>query len=137
MNCYWYIGVITLNQSGPKSNGYEGILHISQNSKSGNSPPNFLTSYLGQLLAGGSYPSTAPVDWDKITGTSPSDSLMSFPGYLFGRLIAQRPQLTGLYIIGVSQTDGLIPYPRLLHYTQLIAQSAGAVEYTDCFSAEG
>ena len=58
-------------QSGPGSNGNEGVLHISQSpSITGTSPSDFLVSYPGLSLEG-SYPSaevqsvysTAPADW--------------------------------------------------------------------------
>ena len=44
-----------MSQSGPGNNGYEGILHIPQNSRSGASPSNGLVSYPGHLLRRGSY----------------------------------------------------------------------------------
>ena len=49
------------DQSGPESNGNEGILHIPQSSKAEASPSNGLVSYLGHLLKG-YYPS-AEIQW--------------------------------------------------------------------------
>ena len=58
-------------QSGPGSNGNEGVLRIPQSSNiTGTSPPNCLVSYLGHSLVGSysstevqSVYSTAPGDW--------------------------------------------------------------------------
>ena len=48
-------GTTMVGQSGPVSNGNEGVLHIPQSSRTGN----FLSDSLGQLLSGwSSYPST-------------------------------------------------------------------------------
>ena len=63
-------GVTTPGQSGPGSNGNEGVLHIPQIFKAEASPSDCFMSYPRQLL-GGFYPSTemqsvystAPVDW--------------------------------------------------------------------------
>ena len=64
-------GATTPGQSGPGSNGNEGVLRISQSSSiAGTSPSDCLVSYPGHSL-GGSYPSaevqsvysTAPADW--------------------------------------------------------------------------
>ena len=66
---------MTLGQSGPGSNGNEGVLLIPQGSRTGASPSDGLVSYLGHLLGGVSYPadaemqlvySTASADWAKI-----------------------------------------------------------------------
>ena len=66
-------GATTPGQSGPGSNGNEGVLRIPQSSSiAGTSPSDCLVSYPGHLLrGGGSYPSaevpsvysTAPADW--------------------------------------------------------------------------
>ena len=65
-------GATILGQSGPESNGNEGVLHISQSSSiTGTSPSNCLVSYPGLSLGWGSYPSadvqsvysTAAADW--------------------------------------------------------------------------
>ena len=59
-------------QSGPWSNGNEGVLRIPQSSiTAGTSPSDCLVSYPGHSFGGGSYPSaevqsvysTAPDDW--------------------------------------------------------------------------
>ena len=42
-------GTTTLGQSGPGSNGNEGVLLIPQSSKAGASPSDCLMSYLGHL----------------------------------------------------------------------------------------
>ena len=64
-------GATTLGQSGPGSDGNEGVLHIPQSSSTaGTSPSDCLVSYPGHSL-GGSYPSaevksvhsTAPANW--------------------------------------------------------------------------
>ena len=64
-------GATILGQSGPGSNGNEGVLRIPQSpSITGTSPSDCLVSYPGHSL-GGSYPfaevqsaySTGPVDW--------------------------------------------------------------------------
>ena len=63
-------GTTTPSQSGPGSNGNEGVLHVLQISKAGASPSDGLMSYLGHSLEE-SYPSsemksvysTAPADW--------------------------------------------------------------------------
>ena len=65
-----FLGATTLGQSGPTSNGNEGVLHILQSTKVGALPSDCLMSYPGLLLLG-SYLSaemqsiyfTAPVDW--------------------------------------------------------------------------
>ena len=63
-------GATTLGQSGPGSNGNEGVLRFPQSSSiAGTSPSDCLVSYPGHSL--GSYPSaevqsvysTAPADW--------------------------------------------------------------------------
>ena len=65
-------GATTSGQSGPGSNGNEGVLCIPQSSSiTGTSPSDCLVSYPGHSLGGESYPSaekqsvysTAPVDW--------------------------------------------------------------------------
>ena len=65
-------GATIPGQSGPGSNGNEGVLRIPESSSiSGTSPSDCLVSYLGHSLRGGSYPSaekqsvysTAPDDW--------------------------------------------------------------------------
>ena len=67
-------GAIILGQSGPGSDGNEGVLHLPQSySITETSPLDCLVSYLGHLLGGGvgSYPSaqmqlvysTAPAEW--------------------------------------------------------------------------
>ena len=65
-------GATTPGQSGPGSNGNEGVLRIPQSSSTaGTSPSDCLVSYLGHSLGEGSYPSvekqlvysTAPADW--------------------------------------------------------------------------
>ena len=66
-------GATILGQSGPRSSGNEGVLHIPQSpSITGNSPSDCLVSYPGHLFGGGrSYPSaevqlvcsTATADW--------------------------------------------------------------------------
>ena len=70
-------GAITPGQSGPGSNGNEGVLRIPQSSSTaGNSPSDCLVSYRGHSLGGGSYPSaevqsvysTAPADWAFFVG---------------------------------------------------------------------
>ena len=67
------MGPIRCYQSGPGSNGNEGVLYIPQSSSiTGNSPSDCLVSYPGHLL-GVSSPyaeeqsvySTAPADWAK------------------------------------------------------------------------
>ena len=67
-------GSTTLGQSGPGSDGNEGVLHILQNSSITGAPlSDCLVSYPGHLL-GESYPSAemqlvysiVPVDWAKI-----------------------------------------------------------------------
>ena len=64
-------GATTPSQSGPGSDGNEGVLRIPQSSSTaGTSPSDCLVSYPGHSL-GGSYPSaevqsvysTAPADW--------------------------------------------------------------------------
>ncbi len=63
---------VTLGQSGPGSDGDEGLLRILQSfSISGTSQSDWIVPYLGHTLSGGSYPfvgvqsvySTAPTDW--------------------------------------------------------------------------
>ena len=65
-------GATTPGQSGPGSDGNEGVLRIPQSSSTaGTSPSNCLVSYPGHSLGGRSYPSaevqsvysTAPADW--------------------------------------------------------------------------
>ena len=66
-------GATTPGQSGPGSDGNEGVLHIPQSSSTaGTSPSDCLVSYPGHSFGGGgSYPSaevqsvysTAPADW--------------------------------------------------------------------------
>ena len=65
-------GATTPGQSGPGSDGNEGVLRIPQSSSiAGTSPSDCLVSYPGHSLGGGSYPSaekqsvysTAPADW--------------------------------------------------------------------------
>ena len=46
----------TQGQSGPRSNGNEGVLHISQGSRTGASPSGSLMSYPGHSLGGGLTP---------------------------------------------------------------------------------
>ena len=67
-------GATMRGQSGPGSNGNEGVLHIPQGpSITGTSPSDCLVSYPGHLSGEGSYPSaevqsvysTAPDDWAK------------------------------------------------------------------------
>ena len=67
-------GATTPGQSGPRSDGNEGVLRIPQNSSiAGTSPSDCLVSYPGYSLVG-SYPSaekqsvysTAPADWAKV-----------------------------------------------------------------------
>ena len=51
-------GATTLGQSGPGSDGNEGVLCTSQSSCiTGTSPSDCLVSYTGHSLGGGSYPS--------------------------------------------------------------------------------
>ena len=66
----------TPGQSGPGSDGNEGVLRIPQSScTAGTSPSDCLVSYSGHSLGGGSYPfaekqsvySTDPADWAMIT----------------------------------------------------------------------
>ena len=65
-------GATTVGQSGPGTDGNEGVLHIPQSSSiTGNSPSDCLVSYAGHLLEERSYPTaavqsvyfTAPADW--------------------------------------------------------------------------
>ena len=65
-------GATTPGQSGPGSDGNEGLLRIPQSSSTaGTSSSDCLVSYLGHSFGGGSYPSaevqpvysTAPADW--------------------------------------------------------------------------
>ena len=67
-------GATMLGQSGPGSNGNEGVLRIPQSSSiTGTLPSEFLVLYPGHSLRGGSYLSaevqsvysTAPTDWAK------------------------------------------------------------------------
>ena len=69
-------GATTPGQSGPGSNGNEGVLRIPHSSSTaGTSPSDCLVSYLGHSLGKGSYPSaevqsvysTAPADWAMTT----------------------------------------------------------------------
>ena len=69
-------GATTPGQSGPGSDGNEGVLRIPQSSSTaGTSPSDCLVSYPGHSL-GGSYPSsevqsvyfTAPADWAELQG---------------------------------------------------------------------
>ena len=63
-----------MGQSGPGSNGNEGVLYIPQSSRTGASPSDCLLSYLGHFW-GESYPfaemqtvySSAPADWAIVT----------------------------------------------------------------------
>ena len=48
-------GTTTSGQSGPGSNGNEGVLHVPQSFKIGALPSNFLMSYPRYLLGRGSY----------------------------------------------------------------------------------
>ena len=69
--------ITNLDQSGPESNYNEGVLHISQSSRTRASPSKGWVSYPGHLL-GVSYPfvetqlaySTASADWVTLTGTT-------------------------------------------------------------------
>ena len=45
-------GATTSSQSGPGSNSNEGVIHISQSSKTGASPSNSLVSYTGHSFGG-------------------------------------------------------------------------------------
>ena len=65
-------GATTPGQSGPVSDGNEGVLHIPQSSSTAvTSLSDCLVSYPGHSFGGGSYPSaekqsvysTAPADW--------------------------------------------------------------------------
>ena len=71
-----------MGQSGPGSDGNEGVLHIPQSSSiAGSLPSDFLVSYPGHSLEG-SYPSaekqsvysTAPADWAILTLKAPQGS---------------------------------------------------------------
>ena len=68
-------GATTPSQSGPGSDGNEGVLHIPQSSNiTGISPSDCLVSYQDTRWGGGSYPSaekqsvysTAPADWASV-----------------------------------------------------------------------
>ena len=68
-------GATTPGQSGPGSNGNEGVLRIPQSSSTaGTSPSDCLVSYQDTRWGEGSYPSaekqsvysTAPADWAKV-----------------------------------------------------------------------
>ena len=89
-SCIWPIdrslsGATILGQSGPGSDGNEGVLHIPQGfSITGVSPLDCLGSYPGHLLAG-SYPSveillmdsTAPAEWaSPTTGKNNNEYLL-------------------------------------------------------------
>ena len=71
-------GATNPGQSGPRSNGNEGVLPIPQISKAGALLSDGLMLYQGHLLKGGFYPSaemqsvypTAPVDLAVLTGTT-------------------------------------------------------------------
>ena len=56
---YFIDGTTTPGQNGPDSNGYEGVLHITQSSRTGPSPSDSLVSYPEHLLLG--YYSSAEV----------------------------------------------------------------------------
>ena len=64
-------GATSPGKSGPESNGNVGVLHIPQISKAEFSASGCLTSLLGHVLGGGSYPcaemqsvySTNPANW--------------------------------------------------------------------------
>ena len=69
-------GTTISGQSGPGSNGNEGVLHIPQTSSIiGTSPSGRLVSHPGLSWGGGSYHSaevqsvysTAPADWARVT----------------------------------------------------------------------
>ena len=63
-------GATTPGQSGPGSNGNEGVLHIPQSSSTaGTSPSDCLVSYPGHSL-GGSYPSA---EMQSVYSTAPAD----------------------------------------------------------------
>ena len=64
-------GTTTKSLSGPESNGIEGILHISQSSRTGTSPPN-------ALLVGGSYPSAV---MQLAYSSAPAESYTDFDLY--------------------------------------------------------
>ena len=66
------LGATTPGQSGPGSNGNEGVLHTPQTSSiTGTSPSDMTPSVISRTLVGGSYLSvkkrsvysTAPADW--------------------------------------------------------------------------
>ncbi len=55
---YWTLAdTTTSSQSGPGSNGNEGVLYIPQRSRTEASPSDCLVSYSGYSLLGPSYPS--------------------------------------------------------------------------------
>ena len=64
-------GIISLDQSGPESNGNEGVLHIPQSSRTGVSPSDSFVLYPEHSLSNRSYPSaemqsvyfTVSADW--------------------------------------------------------------------------
>ena len=60
----------TRGQSGPGSNGSEGVLHIAQIFKDGALLSDALMSYLGHSLGVGSYPSA---EMQSVYSTGPSD----------------------------------------------------------------
>ena len=62
-------GATTPGQSGPGSDGNEGVLHIPQ-STAGTSPSDCLVSYLGHSCGVGSYPSA---EKQSVYSTAPAD----------------------------------------------------------------
>ena len=64
-----------------------------------------------------------------ITGTSPSDCLVSYPAHSLGKFY---PSAEKQLVYSTPPTNWAIQL-----YNVWIAQSAGAVEYTDSTSAEG
>ncbi len=85
-------GATTPGQSGPGSDGNEGLLRISQSSSTaGTSPSDCLVSYPGlSCVCGGSYPSaevqsvysTDPADWARIQ----SESVRTYLSFVVGTL---------------------------------------------------
>ena len=64
-------GATTPGQSGPESDGNEGVLRIPQSSSiAGTSPSDCLMSYPGHSLGGGSYPSA---EKQSVYSTAPAD----------------------------------------------------------------
>ena len=73
-------GATTLGQSGPGSNGNEGVLRIPQSSSiTGTSPSDCLVLYPGHLLGVGSYPS-AEMQW--VYSAAPADRAIAIWGNL-------------------------------------------------------